>query len=184
MARSKSPPSHNPEGNRPADQADTTEPMRGRGSFARAHGASENTLGGLDWLQNAAVGLQRSMDTMLQLQQQCIKTATQSSETLAEDLKELQQAKDPAELLSAQAALASQQLELLSGHFSSMLQQIYEAQLLWLGQFDEKQQSEGRQPSRASDNNALLVAWGKAQDDWLKLTRSWIDSINQGNAAH
>lgn len=157
---------------------------------SHAHGQAQqgasngSALASLDWLQNAMSGTQRTVDTMLQLQQQWIQNATQGSETLAEEIKELQQAKDPAELLAAQVALANQQMEMLSSQFSSLLQQIYDAQLLWLGQWDEKSESAEPNPSQAAQSNAVLSAWGKAQDDWLKMTRSWIDSVNHSGISH
>jgi hypothetical protein len=190
MASSKSSASHTqPQSRSHTGQADNGEAVHIRSIHARGHRTAQQDLptepaSGMEWLQGAATRMQRAMDSMLQLHQQWIQGATQSSETLAEDLKGLQQARDPAELLQAHAALAGQQLELLSSQYSSMLQQIYDAHLLWLGQWDDKQHSTGWQPSDALRNNPLLSAWGKAQDDWLQLTRSWIDSVNQGGTEH
>ena len=167
MARRKSPAS---------DMEEVTGRQSGHVDSAQS---APDGQAGLDWLQNAASGMQRTLDTLLQMQQQWIRNATQGSETLAQEIKELQQAKDPAELLSAQVALANQQVEMLSSQFAALLQQIYDVQLLWLGQWDEKSGESERQPSQAARNNAALSAWGKAQDDWLKMTRSWIESVNQ-----
>lgn len=136
-----------------------------------------------DWLSGSLANPKAAVDSVLEMQRQLLKTASMGSETLAMELKELQDAKDPMEFVSAQISLANQQLEILARQVSAVLQQIYDAQLLWMGQWSDKSADKKSAPSSAQQNNPALSALTKVQDDWLKISQSWIDSIHAANAA-
>lgn len=146
--------------------------------------AAVNGLPGMpDWLKAPMTDPKKAVDTMLEMQRQWLKTASTSSETLAMELKELQQAKDPAEFVSAQVALANQQLEILARQVAAVMQQIYDAQLMWLGQWDEKAAAMQSASSAEESASTAFSALTKMQDDWLKMTQSWIDSINSAGSS-
>ena len=136
-----------------------------------------------DWLNSPLAVPKQAVDALLEMQRQWLKTASMGSETLALELQELQQARDPVELVSAQFALANQKLEVLTRQLAAVMQQIYDAQLLWIGQWDHQAEAAPSAPNTASaaqQTQATLQAMGRVQDDWLRTTQSWIDSMNAG----
>lgn len=85
---------------------------------------------GADWLEDAVSDMQHAIDALLQMHRQWL----ESTASLGAEVPTL---------------------ELLSQQTSGLLQQIYDAQLMWL-----------------------------AQDEWLKITCRWIDSVSKGKAVH
>ncbi len=128
-----------------------------------------------DWVTDPMGGTRQTLDALMQLHQQWLESASMGGETLAQEIKELQQAKDPAQFISAQLAIVNQQLELCTRQVAALLQQVYDAQLLWLGQWDSKA-DEAR--SAADHSRSAFSALGRMQDEWLKVTQNWIDSVN------
>jgi len=154
-------------------------PMRSRPA---AHGTAADGTQAQAWLQQMLPDTQKALDALVHMQQQWLETLAQGSEPLAEQFKTLQQARHPAELVSAQMSVLSQQFEQMASQYTALMQQLHEAQLLWLGQWDEKHESAAAAEDKAG--NALLKAWGQAQDEWLRMTRSWIDAANPGSTHH
>jgi hypothetical protein len=144
--------------------------------------------GAPDWMKGALVPPKKALDSLLEIQCQLLKTASAGSETLASELKELQQAKDPMQFMSAQMSVANQQMEAFTSQVASVMQQLYDAQLLWLGQWDHKaeelQLSAAQSQGPAQQGPSALSALGRMQDEWLKATQSWVDSINAGTRSH
>lgn len=143
------------------------------------HSPSGEYLGDAqDWVNGPLAAPKKAVDSLLEMQCQWLKTASMGNETLAMELKELQQARDPVQFMSAQFSLANQQMEIVSRQVSAVMQQLYDAQLMWLGQWDDK--SEAAQAAQSPENPAptALDAMGRMQDDWLKATQNWIDSVN------
>ena len=142
------------------------------------HATSEHPFGSQDWLNGSLAVPKKAVDSLLEIQRHWLSTASLGTETLALELKELQQAKDPVEFVSAQFSLANQQLEIFTSQVASLMQQLYDAQLLWIGQWDEKSEAATATPASAQPTQQALGALGRVQDEWLKVTQSWIDSLS------
>lgn len=130
-----------------------------------------------DWINDSMAAPKHTVESLLEMQRQWLKTASEGSETLAQDIQGLQQARDPVQLLSAQIALVNQQIETLSRQAAAVMQQIYDAQLMWLGQWDEKTQAQQATHAASEQGRSAMQAIAEVQDEWLKATRRWIDSI-------
>ena len=184
MARNPSPSS---------DKAhpDSAASARHGGDSHERSSAADPTAGHApDWFNGSLAVPKKAVDSLLEMQCQCLKSACEGGEILVRDLKELQQARDLTELASAQFTLANQQVEAMTRQAASVMQQIYDTQLLWLGQWDEKSEgypgaSFGKSSgaysgaySGAQQGQSALSALGQMQDEWLKVTRGWIDSMN------
>lgn len=149
------------------------------------HLASDGGMPGMqDWLSGTLAVPKRAVDSLLEMQRQWLKTASMGNETLALELKELQDAKDPVQFASAQISVAHQQLETCTRQVAAILQQIYDTQLLWMGQWDEKSEGAPAAQSPAQASQSALSALGRVQDEWLKVTQNWIDSINSASHTH
>ena len=148
--------------------------QRARGRRAQ----TEQAAAKLDWYSDAVAGTRHVVDSVLDMQQQWLKTASMGSETMAQELQELQAAKDPVEFLSAQLSVANQQMEILSKQVSAVLQQLYDAQLMWLGQWDEKSEEPVSTQSAQQSGRTALDALGQLQDGWLQMGRNWIDTLS------
>lgn len=155
-------------------------------SDAKPHSNGDNRPaedGTQDWVTGPLTAPKQAVDSLLEMQCQWLKTASMGSETLAIELKELQQAKDPMQFMVAQFSLANQQLEIVTRQLAAAMQQLYDAQLLWLGQFDSRSEELRAKPALDNPGQSVLEALGKVQDDWLKVTQNWIDTIHTGNNA-
>jgi hypothetical protein len=156
-----------------------TEAQRG----GDGHASGNGTALVQDWLHVPLAAPKQAIDSLLEMQRQWLKTTSMGSETLALELKELQRAKDPVEFASAQFTLVQQQLEILTRQVAAFMQQIYDAQLLWIGQFDEKSGETPGTQSPAQQIQSALHALGRVQDEWLNVTQTWIERINSGSHA-
>lgn len=136
------------------------------------------------WIHGQLAAPKKVVDSLLDMQRQWLKTASMGNETLSLELKELQEAKDPMQFASVQIALVSQQLEICTRQVAAVVQQIYDAQLLWMGQWDDKRSETPATPSLEQANQSALSALGRMQDEWLKVTQNWIDSVNSASRAH
>lgn len=150
----------------------------GAAAQGNGHAAGDHPFGTQDWLTGSLATPKKAVDSLLEIQRHWLRTASLGSETLALELKELQQAKDPAEFVSAQFSLAHQQLEIFSSQVASLMQQLYDAQLLWIGQWDEKSEEPAAALASTQPTQQALGALGRVQDEWLKVTQSWIDSLS------
>lgn len=172
----------NPKTPAPKARQNGDTPARHSGnSHARSATAGQGAGAVPEWFNGSLATPKKAMDALLEMQCQWLKNASTSGESLVQELKELQQARDPVQLASAQFTLANQQFEAFTREVSAVMQQIYDAQLLWLGQWDEKSGDAPRPSAAAQENQSALRALGQVQDEWLKVTRSWIDSINAGS---
>lgn len=177
MARSKTSPADKP--SHPSSSHASSSPSHGNG-----HPGADQDAGSQDWFNGALAAPKKAVDSLLEMHCQWLKTAAQGNETLAAELKELQQARDPVQFMSAQFAVANQQMEVLTRQVSAVMQQLYDAQLMWLGQWDEKSEEVQAAMTPQNPSQSVLNALGRAQDDWLKVTQSWIDTIHPGGQAH
>ena len=143
------------------------------------HGHHGNASGPApDWLSGSLAVAKKTLDSLLETQCQCLKSASLGSDTLAQDLKELQQAKDPVEFLSAQFALVNRRLETFTRELATVMQNIYDAPLMWLGQWDEKAETSPQVATIGQPAQDTFGALGRARDAWLKTTQSWIDGVS------
>ena len=58
------------------------------------------------------------------------------------------------------------------------MQQLFDTQLLWFGQMDEKTPTPAVGKSNPAWDTTALSLWGKAHDDWLAMTQRWIASAD------
>lgn len=169
-------------------QTSTDKVLHGSGTQASAHDNNQPPNGGMAgvqaWMDGPLAAPKMVVDSLLEMQRQWLKTASMGNETLSLELKELQEAKDPMQFASTQIALVSQQLEICTRQVAAVLQQIYDAQLLWMGQWDDKRTATPAAPSLEQANQSALSALGRMQDEWLKVTQNWIDSVNSASHAH
>lgn len=119
---------------------------------------------------------------MLQLQHLLVDTTPSWGESLASEMQKLQNAKNPWQLATTQYEAGSQQLDLYAKEVAAAVQQMYDSQLLWLGNWDKTVETAETLDRKASPENFVLATWGKAQDEWLQLTRKWIDSLKSTDA--
>jgi len=149
---------------------------------SHAHGvgpmSGDGFLENQDWFNGSLSTPKKAVDFFLEMQRQWLKTASMGSETLALELEDLQKAKDPVQFVAAQCALANHQMEVLAQQLAAVMQQIYDAQLLWIGQWDEKREEPPPSAAPSEQDQPALGMLGKVQDEWLTLTRNWMDSIN------
>jgi hypothetical protein len=163
--------------------AQTAQPSIGSAASGGANSPSERAdlLGTQAWFDGTLVAPKMVLDSLLEMQRQWLKTACLGNEALSLELKELQEAKDPMQFVSTQISLANQQLEICTRQVTAILQQLYDAQLLWMGQWDDKGDA---LPSLEQANQSALSAMGRVHDEWLKVTQNWIESANFAGRVH
>ncbi|RFO96051.1 hypothetical protein DIC66_15135 [Rhodoferax lacus] len=144
--------------------------------------SGDGFLDNQDWFNGSLSAPKKAVDFFLEMQRQWLKTASMGSETLALELEDLQKAKDPVQFVAAQCSLANHQMEVLAQQLAAVMQQIYDAQLLWIGQWDEKREEQPPSAAPSEQGQSALGMLGKVQDEWLTLTRNWMDSINTPSA--
>jgi hypothetical protein len=145
-----------------------------------AHSAAAHTLGSpADWMSNSFGSSQAGLEWINQFQLSFLQAAIKWQEALTQALGELQKTKNPLEYMSQEANASNTHFEAFAAQASGLLQQLFDSQLQLHNRM-LKNSDPAEIPSPAAQAApALLKAWGQAQDDWLKVTRSWIDTANQ-----
>jgi hypothetical protein len=108
------------------------------------------------------------------------------SQALALSARDLDQAKDPEQVMALPAQMVNHHLEQTSRQLAQAMQDLFEAQVKWADRWrtqiaDQMQRAmaSGRQPGGASGGAqpAAAAALGQFQDQWLAMTRKWIDAV-------
>lgn len=109
------------------------------------------------------------------------------SHALALCSRDLERAKDPEQVMALPAQMVNHQLEQTSPQLVKAMQDLFEAQAKWADQSrtlfaDQMQQATGSTTDGGSANGGLqpssLASIGRFQDQWLAVTRTWIDATN------
>jgi hypothetical protein len=145
-----------------------------------AHSASENSIPNpADWLSNSFGSSQIGLEWVNQFQLSFLQSAIKWQAAMTQALGELQKAKNPLEYMSLEANASKTHFEAFATQASSLLQQLFDTQLQLHSRLIKNSDPAEIASPAAQAAPPLLKAWGQAQDDWLKLTQSWIDAANQ-----
>ena len=146
--------------------------------------AVESIAAARDWINGSLAAAQQAANWMDQFQRLSVQAASSITESLAASLNEVEQAKDPVQLVSVQSSLVNRQLEELAQQLAAAMQQLFDTQLLWFGQMDEKTPTPAVGKSNPAWDTTALSLWGKAHDDWLAMTQRWIASADPAATRH
>lgn len=113
-------------------------------------------------------------------------------QALALSASELDQAKDPAEVMALPARMVNHQLEQSSTELVKALQDVFDLQSRWAEQWrtriaEQMQQAAGSALQAGSSPGGMppasVAAMGQFHEQWLALTRRWLDSMNAAGSA-
>lgn len=105
------------------------------------------------------------------------------SRTLAQCSRDLDLARDPEQFMALPAQMVNHHLEQTSHQLGQAMQGLFEAQTQWAEQWRREVADQARQ-------TAGPAAIGQLQDQWLAMTRQWVDALgaavpaSQQPAAH
>lgn len=114
------------------------------------------------------------------------------SKALEQCSRDLEQARDPEQFMALPAQMVNHQFEHTSRQIVKALQDLYEAQSTWAEDWrkqvaEQVQQAGTLAGEIASANGASQAASpagiGQFQDQWLALTRQWIDAVGAASQA-
>lgn len=115
------------------------------------------------------------------------------SQAIALCSRDLEQAQDLEQFMALPAQMANHQLEQASRQLNKAMQDLFDAQVTWADHWrrqiaDQMQQAGGSAMGGGGTNRGLppasAAAIGQVQDQWLAMTRKWIDAMGFSAPAH
>lgn len=140
-----------------------------------------------EWVTGSLAAAHDAAGWMEELQRLNMQAASAWAQTLAMGSREVGQAGDPYQLMSVSARIVNQQFEEMSRQFASATQRLFDTQARWMDRLREQATGQaqrlqvtlpGASKPDAGPENSALAALGQAQDEWLAMTRRWIETIN------
>jgi|GEM_PF-5512231 hypothetical protein len=130
-----------------------------------------------DWITGTLTAMLEATEWMQPSMRQDAHVSTAVPETVLKGMSDFGHAGDPLGFMAAYIDLSNRQLEDWAKPMTAAMQQLIDMQLAWFGNF-EKMRSQSFDQVRAGSESEDdgRTAWLNAQDNWLAMTQSWIDS--------
>ena len=129
------------------------------------------------WIAGTLTAMRQATDWIQPSTDQGVSVSTTVLETFLKGMSDFGHAGDPLGFMAAYIELSNHQLEDWAKPMTAAMQQLIDMQLAWFGNF-EKMRSQSFDQVRAGSESEDdgRTAWLNAQDNWLAMTQSWIDS--------
>jgi hypothetical protein len=168
---------------RAASAARASESVEGARQTGRpvngANGAADAVpvqAGAARWASGPVAAGPLGANWLAPLQKVALQSAMLCSEALVSSLRDQIQTKNPLQMLSGGAQVLSSQLDAYLAQQSTWMQQLFDSEVLLNAQLFRQPVASGVDVFPWGNGCTLLDGWRQAQDEWVRLGRSWMEA--------